>query len=235
MMISSFYTAATGTINLQKGFDVTANNIANVSTTGYKTSEASFADLMYTNIDAAQGANTKLKSGHGVKLKKTDTVFQPGGLKQTDRPLDYALTANNEFFAVQTDGKVKYTRDGNFHISLENGINYLTSADKGYVLDARGQKITLHSEDDSPAIGVFSFQNTDGLVREGSSYFTPSNNSGAATALTNAEMKKGSLENSAVDLADQMVSVIELQRAFQLNSKIVQVSDEIMQTVNGLR
>ncbi|MDF2631772.1 MAG: flagellar hook-basal body protein, partial [Caproiciproducens sp.] len=150
-------------------------------------------------------------------------------------PLDYALTANNDFFAVQTDGKVKYTRDGNFHISLENGVNYLTSSDKGYVLDAKGQKITLNSENDSPAIGVFSFQNTDGLVREGNSYFMPSNNSGAANVVTNAEVKKGSLENSAVDLADQMVSVIELQRAFQFNSKIVQVSDEIMQTVNSLR
>jgi flagellar basal-body rod protein FlgG len=234
-MISSFYTAATSTINLQKGFDVTANNIANVSTTGYKASEPSFADLIYTNIHAAQGADSKLKSGHGTKLQKTDTLFQPGGLKQTNKDQDFALTANNAFFAVQTDGKVKYTRNGNFHLSIENGKNYLTSSDGGYVLDAKGQKITMGSENETPNIGVFSFQNTDGLVREGGSYFTPGSNSGSASAVANAEVKKGFLEGSAVDLASQMVSVIELQRAFQFNSKIVQVSDEIMQTVNSLR
>ncbi len=234
-MISSFYTAATGTINLQKGFDVTANNLANVSTAGYKASEPTFADLMYTNIHNAQGADTKLKSGHGVKIEKTDTMFDQGGLKQTNRSLDYALTTSNGFFAIQTDGKVKYTRSGSFHLSMENGKNYLTSSDKGYVLDAKGKKITVNSEADSPNIGVFSFANTDGLSRGDNCYFTVSNSSGDAKAVNNPEIKKGFLEDSAVNLADEMASVIHLQRAFQFNSKIVQVSDEIMQTVNSLR
>lgn len=234
-MISSFYTAATGTINLQKAFDVTANNIANVSTTGFKSSEPSFADLIYTNINAPQNANTNLKSGHGAKLQKTDTLFKQGNFKQTDRNLDFALPQENAFFAIQTGGKVKYTRNGDFHLSVENGRNYLTSSDGGYVLDAKGQRISLNSEKDAPAVGVFSFQNTDGLSREGNTYFTPSAISGQAAAIVNPEVKTGYLEDSAVDLSDQMTSVIELQRAFQFNSKIIQMSDEIMQTVNSLR
>lgn len=234
-MISSFYTAATGAINLQNSFDVTANNIANVATNGYKASDVSFADLIYTNINAAKGATTNLKTGHGVKLGKTDTLFEPGDLKKTDRANDYALTASNDFFAIKTDTGVKYTRDGNFHLSEENGENYLTASDGGYVLDAKEQKITVENDSDSPNIGVFSFQNTDGLLREGNCYFTANASSGAASAVTNAEVKKGFLEESAVNLTDQMVSVIELQRAFQFNSKIVQMSDEIMQTVNSLR
>jgi flagellar basal-body rod protein FlgG len=234
-MISSFYTAATGMINLQKGFDVTANNIANASTTGFKSSQTSFADLVYTNISAAQNANTNLKSGHGAKLQKTDTLFEQGILNQTNRSLDFALPANNTFFAIQTDGKVKYTRNGNFHLSMENGKNYLASSDGGYVLDAKGQKITVSNEEDTPAIGVFTFQNTDGLVREGSTYFMPSAYSGQATAPAKAEIKKGYLENSSVNLSDEMISVIGLQKAFQFNSKIIQMSDEIMQTVNSLR
>nr|WP_319488391.1 flagellar hook-basal body protein [uncultured Caproiciproducens sp.] len=234
-MISSFYTSSTGAINLQSGFDVTANNIANVSTVGYKTSNASFSDLIYTNINAAQGADSTLKSGHGTKLQKTDTLFTEGGLRETGGALDYALVNSNNFFAVKKNGEVNYTRNGNFHLSVENGNNFLVASDGGYVLDAGGKAITIKSEDDSPAIGVYSIKNEDGLVREGNTSFSINTLSGAATAVTDPEIKKGYLEDSGVDLADQMSSVIELQRAFQFNSKIVQLSDEIMQTVNSLR
>lgn len=234
-MISSFYTAATGTIQLQKGVDVAANNIANVATNGYKPTEATFSDLLYTNMHAATGTNTDLKSGHGAKLSKTDTLFDEGDLTQTKRPLDYALTQANQFFAVQINGTVKYTRNGNFHISEQQDGNYLVSSDGGYVLGANGQPIKVKNEQDNPAIGVYSFSNCDGLNRDGNSYFTATGLSGAAAPLNGAEVKKGWLEGSSVNLSSEMTSVIELQRAFQFNSKIVQMSDEIMQTVNGLR
>lgn len=234
-MISSFYTAATGTIQLQKGVDVTANNIANISTTGYKASEATFADLIYTNINAAAGANTELKSGHGTKLEKTDTLFTQGGFQNTGRPFDYALTQPNQFFAVETNGEIKYTRNGGFHLSIQPDGNYLVASDGSYVLDANGQRITAADEQAKPQVGVFSFANSNGLLRDGNSNFTATDLSGAAAAVNNPEIKKGYLEDSSVNVADEMVSVMELQRAFQFNSKIVQLSDEIMQTVNGLR
>ncbi len=234
-MINSFYTAATSTIQLQKGFDVIANNIANVSTTGYKSIEPSFADLMYTNMNAPEGAATDLKSGHGTKLEKTDTLFTQGGFQNTEQPFDYAPTQPNQFFAVETNGQVKYTRNGNFHVSVQQNQNYLVDSNGGYVLNSNGQPITVANEQAKPEIGVFSFDNCDGLLREGNTYFTATNGSGAAKAAVNPELKKGSLEDSTVSIADEMESVIELQRAFQFNSKIVQLSDEIMQTVNGLR
>ena len=234
-MITSFYTAATGTIQLQKGIDVAANNIANVDTTGYKATEPTFSDLLYTNIHAAPNTQTDLKNGHGTKLAKTDTVFTQGGLKQTGQMMDYALTQPNEFFAVQTGGTIKYTRNGNFHISEENGLKYVVDSTGGYVLGANGQRITVNSETDDVPAAVYSFPDCDGLSREGNSYFTATDRSGAATWVENPAVKKGWLEESSANLSTELTSVMELQRAFQMNSKIVQMSDEIMQTVNNLR
>lgn len=234
-MISSFYTAATGTIQLQKGVDVTANNIANVSTTGYKASAPTFADLIYTNIHAAAGADSDLKSGHGTELQKTDTLFAQGGFQNTGRAFDYALTQPNQFFAVESGGQVKYTRNGSFHMSVQPDGNYLVTSDGNYVVGPNGQRITVADEQADPEIGVYTFANCDGLVRDGNTNFTATNLSGNASAVANPELKKGYLEDSSVSVADEMVSVMELQRAFQFNSKIVQLSDEIMQTVNGLR
>jgi flagellar basal-body rod protein FlgG len=234
-MISSFYTAATGAIELQKGFDVTANNIANVSSTGYKASNPTFADLIYTNINAAQGTAADLRSGHGVKLDKADVQYTSGALEQTDRSLDYAVTAANDFFAVQTGEKVVYTKNGNFHLSVQQDKNYLVSSDGGYVLDSKGQPITVANEGDNLDIGVYTFANSDGLARAENCAFTATGSSGAAQAVTSPEIKKGWLEGSNVNVADEMASVIDLQRTFQFNSKIVQISDEIMQTVNALR
>lgn len=233
-MISSFYTSATGTIQLQKGVDVIANNVANVSTTGYKASTASFADLLCTNIKDPAGANTDLKSGHGTRLNKTDTLFTQGPLQDTGRSLDYALTEPNQFFAVEKNGQVLYTRSGNFHISVENGGNYLVGTDGSYVLNAAGGRIAVQNETDQAPVGIFSFQNCDGLTRQGDTCFSATAASGPA-GRADAQAKQGWLEGSAVSVADEMVNVLEKQRAFQMNSKMVQLSDEIMQTVNALR
>lgn len=234
-MISSFYTASTGAIQLQKGVDVTANNIANISTAGYKASTPSFADLIYTNINAPAEANTDLKSGHGTKLNKTDTLFIQGSFQHTERSLDFALTKPNEFFAVNKNGEVQYTRNGNFHVSVEADQNYLVSSDNSYVLDANGNRVTVPAEGQQANLGVFTFDNCDGLIREGDTCFIETPASGAAKAAENAEIKQGWLEDSTVNVADEMISVMSLQRTFQMNSKIVQLSDEIMQTVNSLR
>lgn len=234
-MISSFYTASTGVVQLQKGMDVTANNIANLSTTGYKPSAPSFSDLIYTNINAAANSNTALKSGHGTKLGKTDTLFTTGTPRSTGRSLDFALTQPNQFFAVRSKGTVQYTRGGNFHLSVQQGGNYLVDSAGGYVLDAGGQPIKLANDQSAVRPGVFTFANCDGLERSGDSYFTATAVSGAATAAANPEWKQGALEDSSADMSTEMASVIELQRAFQMNSKVVQMSDEIMQTLNALR
>jgi flagellar basal-body rod protein FlgG len=235
-MINSFYTAAASVTEMQKGFDVTANNISNVSSSGYKASKATFADLIYTNIKDAQGGNADLKSGHGAKLDKTNIEMSSGEMQQTGLPLDYAILDENGFFAVQKDGRVEYTKNGNFHLTVAQGKNYLTASDGGLVLDSKGQPVTLAGESDSPAdIGVYTFQNRGALERIGNCSFLPTGASGTAAAAVNPELKKGWLEGSNVNVADEMASVISLQRAFQMNSKIVQMSDEITQTINSLR
>jgi len=232
-MNSSFYTAAGGAIWLQKGLNVTANNIANISTNGYKPDEASFSDLVYTNVHA-QGVNDKLKMGNGVKLEKTDTVFNNGPVVQTGRTLDYALQSDG-FFAVQTASSIKYTRDGSFNLSAENGQSYLTTASGDYVLNSQGQRITVKNDQQDLDVGVYTFQNTDGLTKEGNNYLVPTTNAGAVSLAKNPLLKQGALEGSSVNLADAMTDIITSQRSFQFNTKMVQISDEIMQTINGLR
>ncbi|HEX3037500.1 MAG TPA: flagellar hook-basal body protein [Oscillospiraceae bacterium] len=232
-MISSFYTAASGAIWLQKGIDVTANNVANISTNGYKADKVSFSDLVYTNV-YPKGENDKLKMGNGVKLDKIDTVFTDGPINPTGRPLDFALQSDG-FFAVQTPSGVKYTRDGNFTLSEENGQSFLTTPSGDYVLNSQGQRIAVNDDQQNLDIGVFKFQNTDGLVKDGNDYIVPTTNAGTVSVVQDPIIRQGALEGSSVNLADEMTDIINSQRSFQFNTKIVQISDEIMQTINGLR
>lgn len=231
-MIHSFYTSSAGMLAIQNGLDVTANNVANISTTGYKAQEANFADLINSNMQSIQGP--KGKAGNGARLSSTDTVYTVGAPRQTDNPLDFALTDGNTFFAVQNGQEIRYTRNGNFHTSAENGVSYLVSADGGYVLNAQGERIQV-TDENAVVPGVFTFANTDGLERDGDTTFLANNVSGPAAAVNNPGIKNKCLEDSSVDLSNEMTEVIQLQRAFQMNSKMVQISDDIMQTVNGLR
>ncbi len=234
-MMNSFYTSATSLIEMQKGFDVTSNNIANANTTGYRSSDPTFADLMYSNINAAENVNSELKSGHGTKLNKTNIQFAQGEFSETNRDLDYAISNPYGFFAVKKDGQVHYTRNGNFQLSLEQGKKFLTASDGAYVLDPKGNPIAVTNEKDNLDVGVYTFPNCGALERVGDSSFAATAGSGAAAVMENPELKKGWTEGSNVDMAETMVSMIELQRAFQMNSKMVQISDEVTQAVNSLR
>lgn len=234
-MITSFYTASTGAIQAQRGMDVVANNVANVSTDGYKPVNASFADLIYT-----KGQSGNVKEGHGTRLANTNTTFTLGTIDNTDRILDFALSDNNTFFAVQTSNGIQYTRVGNFHLSQHNGKFYLTSQQNGYVLGPDGKPIevnpdTLQNGFDPNKVGVFSFENVDGLLRQSDNMFLATQASGNATVMSDAKIRQGCIENSAVNLTDEITNMIESQKAFQFNCRMVQMSDEIMQTVNSLR
>lgn len=231
-MIHSYYTSSAGILALQNGLDVSANNISNISTTGYKAQECNFADLVNSKIQNIQGAKANI--GNGVKLNNTDTVYTVGSPEQTGRALDFALTDANTFFAVQNGQGIRYTRSGNFQKSVENGTTYLVTADGGYVLDAQGQRIQV-TDENHVTPGVFTFPNADGLERDGNTSFVATNISGLPTAVDNPGVKNQCLEASTVDLSNELTQVIQLQRAFEMNSKMAQISDEIMQTVNGLR
>jgi flagellar basal-body rod protein FlgG len=237
LMLTSFYTASVGAISTQKGIAVTANNIANVSTDGYKADKPSFSDLLYTNVRGSHTDDSALKVGHGAKLNKTDTVFTQGGLTHTGNDLDYALCDNNTFFAVKAeDGSTKYTRCGSFQKSLRSdGKFYLADSNGNLVLGASGQTIPVTDEEKEQDMGIFTFKNLDGLIKSGDNYFSSTNSSGAAETAQNAKVKQRYVESSSANLSDEMSDAIISQRAFDFNAKMIQMSDEIMQTVNSLR
>ncbi|XOQ43515.1 MAG: Flagellar basal body protein [Clostridium sp.] len=234
-MMISFYTAAAGAVAEQQKLGVTSNNIANVSTQGYKPDQVSFADLVYTGVHGPQTENS-LKVGHGSKLDKTDTVFTQGSIQKTNRPLDYALPEENAFFAIRcTDGTVRYTRNGGFQLSENtDGGFFLTDSHGGIVLDAQGNAISVQNENDPHDVGVYTFANCDGLRKTGENYFEATDASGQALP-SDIKAIQGSLEESTVDLADEITALISAQKAFAFNAKVLQISDNTTQTVNNLR
>ncbi len=235
-MINSFYTAATGAIQLQYGVDIIANNVANMNNSGYKSSDMTFADLIHTNIRDSEATDSVLQNGHGTRLANTSTSFEQGAVGSTGNLSDFAISGDG-FFAVQTDDGIKYTRTGSALLSLgDDGQMYLSSTLGGRLLDENNQPIVVTDLNTQQFnLGVFKFENEDGLLRDGSNFFVRSATSGAISLSDNAEVKQGYLEASSVDLAGEMANLIQYQKAFSFNSKMVQMADEVMQTVNNLR
>jgi flagellar basal-body rod protein FlgG len=234
-MMTSFYTAAAGAIAQQQKMGVTANNVANISTQGYKPDQVSFADLIYTGVHGPETENS-LKVGHGDRVDKTDTLFGQGSIDQTNRPLDYALPAENAFFAVRcTDGTVRFTRNGGFQLSKNaDGGYFLSDSHGGIVLDGNGNAISVKNQNDRQNVGVYSFRNCDGLKKSGDNYFEETADSGRAS-VSNVQALQGSIEDSAVDLANELTAMINAQKAFSFNASILTMSDNTTQTVNNLR
>lgn len=235
-----FYSARSGLLGMQSGLDIISNNIANVSTTGYKEMRPAFSDLLYTT---QKKAYPEAQTGHGVKMTHTDLMYKRGQLEFTDRALDFC-TPTDGFFAVKdADGAIKYTKDGAFYMSNNNGTWELVNGSGDKVLDYSGNTInvsmaqdgTIDSESLMNNIGVYMFPNPYGLEADGSNTYSSTAASGNATADPSAVKIMCALERSSVDIGDQMVKVIQFQRAFQFNSKMVQTNDEIQSIVNNLR
>lgn len=241
----AFYSATAGMQAFQDKLDVTANNMANVNTTGYKKMEASFDDLLYTNMNTKSEGTHKV--GHGSKVGSVDMVFQQGVIEKTDRVLDFAV-AGTAFFAVDNGSENQvYTRDGAFQLSMQGDAAYLVTSDGGYVLDSQGQHIQVpvipgtNTADTSSLydrIGLYEFENPYGLTPFGNNLYAAGDNTGAAVSVAKSPENKliqGGLEASMADTASGMVDVIEAQRAFQLNGRIVTTADQLEEMVNNLR
>lgn len=235
-----FYSATAGLLSMQQGLDVVSNNIANISTNGFKEIRPSFSDLIYTN---QKPQNEEAQTGHGVKLTKTDLMYEHGQLLLTNRELDFASPTDGFFAVADKTGEISYTKDGSFYMSENNDNWELVNADGKKVLGYDNNPVTLSldtegkidSESLIQNIGVFSFDNPYGLQANGENSYLQTASSGVANPDVGAVKIPGALELSTVDLADQMIKVIEYQRAFQLNSKMIQTSDEIQSIVNNLR
>jgi len=248
-MIRGFYSSAAGLVTQQNNMDILANNMANAQTTGFKPQHASFADLLYQNINSK--ALDPVNCGSGVKVGETAIDFTQGTLQQTGIETDCAILGEG-FFAVQSqaegDESIYYTRDGSFRFNSDGSDLYLVTASGDRVLTAEGDPVTLTKNEttgeyffDPSTIGVYTFVNKFALQPVGGNRYAATEAAGEAQAAgddsesTAGLVKTGYLESSAVDIAREMVKVIEASKAFSLNSKMIQVADDIEKIVNQLR
>lgn len=241
-MNMSFYTAAVGAAQQQQRMNVQANNIANINTTGYKAEKPSFAALMYSTVGGIDGA--ELPKGTGTRMVMADTDFSSGPIRDTGRSLDYAIFGRG-FFALTdpTTGEISYTRDGSFTMSQfqrpnENGemetVYMLGDGEGRFVLSDEGRTIELSDPNARQSVGVFDFVNTDGMLHVGANRFVPVGKNGQVR-YGEGTAQQGVLEASNADLANELTKVIEAQRSYGYALKMVQTSDEIESTINGLR
>lgn len=236
----AFYSASTGLIQTQKSLNVTANNIANVNTPGYKAMRSSFADLIYTNPKTGL---PQLQEGHGAYIAKTDLMFSIGQLEMTNQLLDFAIPSEGFFAVMDGTGTIGYTKDGSFSMSEMDGTWYLVNKNGDRVLDNNSLPIAIGHNDYGEidyseiinAIGVFTFDNPYGIEAIGDNLYMPTDSSGQPVANPNLDKLAGALERSNVDLANEMIKTIETQRAYQLNARIVQTADELERIANSLR
>lgn len=270
-MVRSLWTAATGMIAQQVNLDTIANNLSNVNTTGYKTEVNEFKTLLYqtlqTRTTTANGAQkpTSAQVGLGTRNSAITSIFKEGNLINSDSETSFAIDGKG-FFAVRgEDGNTYYTRNGNLKFTIATNGNMLATTDGLPVLDTAGQPIILTDnyilsrvsvtkdgelcypdENNNPqsmgiTIGLFQFNNPNGLAKVGDSLFEQTAASGQPiNEATNANVEKSSvlqnmLEGSNVQVADEMVNMIVAQRAYELNSKAIIASDEMLQQANNLR
>ncbi len=247
-MIRGFYAAASGLVSQQANLSIIANNIANSNTTGYKPQQAGFASLLYENLN---GGNSEdyVGVGHGVKIEQTGLNLKQGSPMNTGVDTDYAILGEG-FFSVQNEEteELFYTRSGDFGIKTDGETTYLVDARGNNVLNADGEAIEFSSESgedvDEALItpGIFRFGNPYGLKLAGGNNYVETAASGEAEAVDPTEEDSnrpkalsGYLEGSGVVISEEMVHMIEAQRGFSFNAKIIQAADEIEKTVNQLR
>lgn len=231
-MIRAFYNASSGSNSYQTYLDIISNNLANLQTNGYKTERAEFSDLLYTNLNQVEG-NPDLMVGSGTKVRKTDTLFTQGAIMQSENDTDFAIDGDG-FFGILKNDEMYFTRTGNFTVGYIDDEKYLM-LDNGYVLDSDENPIILDEENGEILPGVFTFENNGDLKRAGDSLFKLANEDSYYEIQEYPNVLKGHIECSGVKLADEMVKMIQAQRAFQFNSKIIQTADEIEQTINSLK
>lgn len=262
-MNQSFFIAAVGAHQQLKRLGVHGNNIANLNTYGFKAEKSRFASLMYDDLkgvgEATEGSAAArgedgdfemLPSGVGAALWTTDTDFKSGAMSETQRDQDYAI-AGEGFFAIAdlATGEITLTRNGGFVISElmrptgevdEEGqdilerIYYLSDNEGRFVLSETGGMIEVDDEHEPQPVGVFDYMNYDGMEHVNDTRFVAVDKNGGIRQGGGTVMR-GFLELSNADLAEEMTKVIETQRAYGMALKMVQVSDEIETTINGLR
>ena len=254
-MIRSLWVAKTGLDAQQTQLDVMSNNLANVSTNGFKRSRAVFEDLLYQTLrqpGAASSQQTTIPSGltlgTGVRPISTERIFTQGSLQNTTNPLDIAINGQGFFQIQMPDGTLAYTRDGSFQRDSTGQV--VTSS--GYPLSPavtipanaltisisrdRIVSVTQPGTATPTQVGTMqlaSFVNVGGLQSVGENLFVETASSGTPTPNTPGSngtgvLNQGFVETSNVNVAEELVSMIQTQRAYEMNSKVVTTSDQML-------
>lgn len=255
-MHAALYVSKTGLNAQDTQLTTISNNLANASTVGFKRERAIFEDLIYQVQRQPGGQSTQdtelpsgLQLGTGVRVSGTQKEFTEGSLQVTEQPLDVAISGRGFFQVLQPDGNLAYTRNGQWHLDSEGQI--VTA--NGLLLDPA---ITIPEDATSVTIGTdgivsvttpgnaatqqvgtietVDFINPAGLQAIGSNLFLETQASGAPRAGTAGEdglgqLLQGTLENSNVDIVEEMVNMITTQRVYEMNSKVVSTADEMLQ------
>ena len=260
-MIRSLWISKTGMEGQQTKLDAIANNLANVATNGYKRSGVVFEDLMYQNLRQSGAATseqsqlpTGLQIGLGVRAAATTRNFSQGTLAQTSGQFDVAIEGPG-FFQVQLpDGTTGYTRDGAFQLNsngqlvtsagytVQPGITIPAAARSVTVAKDGTVAITLQGQAQPQTVGqlqVATFVNPGGLDPLGGNLFAESAssgtpNAGAPGANGHGSLRQGFVEGSNVNVVEELVSMIATQRAYEMNSKSIQTSDQMLQKLSQM-
>lgn len=259
MTTPALWIAKTGLDAQQTRMSVIANNLANVNTTGFKQDRAVFEDLIYQNYRQVGASNTQtnevptgLNIGTGVKVVATEKNHTQGNLVTTNNALDMAINGRGFFQVLQPDGSIAYTRDGSF--SLDSNGQVVTA--NGYPLQPAitvpqgAQSITIGNDgtvsvqlagqaqpSQVGTIDLADFVNPAGLQPVGNNLFLESGSSGAPQTSTPGlngvgSVQQGMLESSNVNVVEELVSMIETQRAYEMNSKAISSTSSMLQTLN---
>ncbi len=261
-MIRSLYTGATGMKANQLYVDNIANNLANVNTTGFKKSKMEFEDLLYQTLiepgsGHAEGAKNPagLQVGVGVRAIANLKMFSQGNLTQTGNPYDLAIAGDGFFQVMLPDGEIAYTRDGSFKISADGTL----VSNQGYLIDppivvpegVRSVEINergrVHARladsdviEELGQIELARFINPAGLKALGNNLYQPTPASGEAEIRMPGEnglglVQSNFLETSNVQLVEEMVNMIVAQRAYEVSTKAIQTSEDMLQMANQLK
>lgn len=260
-MIRSLWISKTGLDAQQTQMDVTANNLANVSTTGFKRSRAVFEDLLYQTLrqPGAQSSQqtqlpTGLQIGTGVRPVSTERIFTQGNLQQTSNDKDVAIQGSGFFQVLLPDGTTGYTRDGSFQTDSQGQL--VTSsgfvvqpaitipADAQSLTIARDGTVSVTQPGSSAATQVgtlqlATFANPAGLESKGENLYIETASSGSPSANTPGNngaglLVQGYVETSNVNVVEELVNMIQTQRAYEINSKAITTSDQMLQRLTQL-
>lgn len=255
-MDAALWVAKTGLDAQQTEMAVIANNLANVNTTGFKSSRAVFQDLLYQNVSQVGAATTQnteaptgAEMGTGVQLVSTEKLYTQGNLSQTGNTFDLAINGSGFFQILMPDGTLAYTRDGSFQLSatgqlvtasgyqvqpaitIPQGVQSVTIGTDGTV------QVLAAGQTQPSTVGTLqlaNFVNPAGLQPNGENLLVPSASSGQAnTGVPGLNglgtLQQGSVESSNVDVVEEMVDMIETQRAYEMNTKAIETNDQMLQ------